>query len=50
MIMLVLKKCLDTFVIVYLDDVLIYSNNVEDHEKQIKQVLRKLDEASIRTL
>jgi Reverse transcriptase (RNA-dependent DNA polymerase) len=45
--MMVLKEYLDTFVIVYLDDILIYSNDEEDHEKQIKQVLRKLDEASM---
>jgi Reverse transcriptase (RNA-dependent DNA polymerase) len=45
--MMVLEEYLDTFVIVYLDDILIYSNDEEDHEKQIKQVLRKLDEAGI---
>jgi Reverse transcriptase (RNA-dependent DNA polymerase) len=46
-IMMVLEEHLDTFVIVYLDNVLIYSNDEEEHEKQIKQVLRKLDKASM---
>jgi hypothetical protein len=40
---LLIEEYLDTFVIVYLDDVLTYSKDAEDHERQIKQVLRKLD-------
>jgi len=33
---------LDICVIVYLDDILIYSENLKEHEKQVKEVLRQL--------
>ena len=33
---------LDVTVIVYLDDILIYSDNLEDHKKHIREVLRHL--------
>jgi len=33
---------LDIYVIVYLDDILIYSENLKEHKKQIKEVLRCL--------
>ena len=33
---------LDVSVLVYLDDILIYSNNMEDHWKHIKEVFRQL--------
>ena len=38
----VLYNYLDKFVIAYLDDILIYSENKENHKKQIKKILRKL--------
>jgi len=31
---------LDVYVVVYLDDILIYSNNLEDHWQHVKEVLR----------
>ena len=31
---------LDVYVIVYLDDILIYSKNLTEHRKQVKEVLR----------
>jgi len=31
---------LDVYVVVYLDDILIYSNNPDDHRKHVKEVLR----------
>lgn len=33
---------LDVSVVVYLDDILIYSDNPEDHQKHVKEVLRRL--------
>jgi len=33
---------LDVYVIVYLDDILIYSENLTEHRKQVKEVLRRL--------
>src|SRR5437667_7990036 len=35
---------LDICVIVYLDDILVYSKNDEDHEKHVRQVLQRLRE------
>lgn len=40
----VLKEFLDKFVLVYLDDILIYSESVEQHQKHIEAVLQKLKE------
>jgi len=33
---------LDVYVVVYLDDILIYSNNLDDHKEHVKEVLRCL--------
>lgn len=33
---------LDVYVIIYLDDILIYSDNMADHKKHVKEVLRRL--------
>nr|GEX38940.1 putative reverse transcriptase domain-containing protein [Tanacetum cinerariifolium] len=38
----VCKPYLDTFVIVFIDDILIYSKNKEDHEKHLKVILELL--------
>src|SRR5205809_6224545 len=43
----VLYNHLNEFVIAYLDDILIYSENEEDHEKHIKKILRKLQEKNL---
>ncbi|KAI9035401.1 uncharacterized protein KD926_003523 [Aspergillus affinis] len=44
----VLGELLDTFVIAYLDDILVFSNNEEEHIRHVKQVLRKLRIAKLR--
>ena len=31
----ILKEYLDRFCVIYLDDILIYSNNIEDHKKHV---------------
>lgn len=35
-------KYLDDFVIVFMDDILIYSNNEEDHERYLRMALEML--------
>nr|XP_036575130.1 reverse transcriptase domain protein [Colletotrichum truncatum]KAF6781651.1 reverse transcriptase domain protein [Colletotrichum truncatum] len=43
----VLREYLDMFVVVYLDDILIFSKTLEDHKKHVHQVLRKLQDAKL---
>jgi hypothetical protein len=43
----VLRDYLDDFVVVYLDDILIYSTTLEEHTAQVKKVLQKLQAAGI---
>ena len=33
---------LDIYVVIYFDDILIYSDNLEDHKEHVKEVLRRL--------
>ena len=40
----VLRPYLDKFTVVYLDDILIYSKNEEDHQQHLRLVLQKLRE------
>ena len=37
-----LGDCLDVYAIAYLDDILIYSETLEEHKKHVKEVLRRL--------
>ena len=43
----VLREYLDVFVIVYLDDILIFSQNEEQHVEHVRTVLRRLEENSL---
>jgi hypothetical protein len=43
----VLRTYLDIFVIAYLDDILVYSENNQDHIKHVKQVLRALNQFNL---
>lgn len=43
----VLREFLDQFVVVYLDDILIFSDNQELHESHVKKVLEKLRAAGL---
>jgi len=38
----VLREHLDEFIIVYLDDIIIYLNSKEEHRKYVKWVLQRL--------
>ena len=43
----VLREYLDVFVIAYLDDILIFSKNPEEHKEHVKKVLQKLQDANL---
>ena len=38
----VFRDFLDQFMIVFIDDILVYSKNEEDHESHLRQVLQRL--------
>jgi hypothetical protein len=40
----IFQKYMDKFVVVYLDDILIFSKNQEDHDKHVRLVFAKLRE------
>ncbi|KAI7411517.1 hypothetical protein KC336_g12012 [Hortaea werneckii] len=44
----VLRKYLDVFVVVYLDDILVYSKTYEDHVQHVRKVLQALKDAHLR--
>src|SRR6266540_508326 len=44
----VLRQYIEKFIQVYLDDVIIYSNNLDEHKRHIKAVLEKIREANLK--
>ena len=44
---LVLRKHLDQFVLAYLDNILIYSETLEEHKDHVRTVLKKLQKARL---
>jgi hypothetical protein len=45
----VFHEYLDDFVVYYIDDILIFSKNMEDHERHVHLVLKKLREVELYT-
>ena len=43
----VLARCLDLFVLVYIDDILIFSRTTKEHERHVKEVLRTLNDVGM---
>jgi RNase H-like domain found in reverse transcriptase/Reverse transcriptase (RNA-dependent DNA polymerase)/Integrase zinc binding domain/Retroviral aspartyl protease len=43
----VLRECLDTVVVIYLDDILIFSKDEESHTKDVSRVLQLLSDAQL---
>ena len=43
----IFREHLDDFVVIYLDDILIFSKNEEEHEKHVRLVLEKLRERGL---
>lgn len=42
-----LREYLDIFIVVYLDNILIFSDNKTEHKQHVHQVLRKLQDAKL---
>ena len=43
----ILSEYLDIFCVAYLDDILIFSQNLEDHQKQVRTILRRVEETGL---
>ena len=45
-----MKEHLNMFIIIYLDDILIYLKNKKDHKKYIRQILNALKKVDLRII
>ena len=45
-----LKEHLNMFIIIYLDNILVYLKNEKDHKKHVKQVLNTLKKVNLRIM
>jgi len=45
----IFSNLLDVCVMIYLDDILIYSNNMSKHHQHVKEVLKRLHKTSLYT-
>ena len=43
----IFSDLLDIYVVIYLDDILIYSNNMSEHHWHVKEVLKRLRKAGL---
>ena len=46
----ILKEHLNVFVIIYLDNILVYLKNEKDHKKHVRQILNTLKKADLRII
>ena len=46
----ILREHLNMFVVIYLDNILVYLKNEKDHKKHIKQILNTLKKADLRII
>jgi len=43
----ILYEYLDIFCVAYLDDILIFSQNLEDHRKHVRMILKRVKETGL---
>jgi len=43
----ILSEYLDIFCVAYLDDILIFSQNLEDHRRNVRTILRRVEETGL---
>ena len=46
----ILREHLNVFIIIYLNNILVYSKNKKDHKKHIRQILNTLKKANLRII
>jgi len=46
----IFSDLLDVSIVIYLDDILIYSDNMNDYKKHVKEVLRRLQDNQLYVL